>query len=532
MATAKATTTSPLAAVQGEEEERKLAEVRQLQQQLKDALDYRKGFYLDPSMLAIAQGFAAPTRTGSFFESLGTVAGNLGRVQEEERKRAQEIAQMRLELAMGELGLQQQQRQRKEVEQYLGGPPPGASGTPGAVSAPSAAVAPTDASAAQMPGAQPSGVQAPVSKVPSIDEIERVRTRNPLLADIMTRQREAAEKAVKVTDKGVFTITPGEGQGFRYAPTPGGATVERFQPGVGTLNFSPSDAAKFDEVTDVLSSNPNDSRAQQELARLISKVRGAATKRPGPQTPSEAALGAEVDKARALDQVKGENERFTAAMTRASGAPVRIAQYDSMIDMASRPDTKKFLGVFEGPKLRDALLKLGEGAGLPEIRDIFINLGLDKNVKADQLAFQQRMALVNLEIRKMTRTPGEGAISDFEGRMIAASGLDRTDTPEGMLKKLQFLRAKDEFDLSVARALRSSKMPYDEFVLENPTYADLVQKYYKTLSNIVGIDTVNKASQAGTGAPAPAAGGSPQGESLSARRLREWQERQRGQSKP
>jgi hypothetical protein len=95
MATPKQSGLSPLAMVEGEEEQQKFAEVQQLQQQLKDALDYRKGFYLDPTMLALAQGFATPTKTGSFFESAGIAAGRVAEAQEAERKRAQEIAQMR-----------------------------------------------------------------------------------------------------------------------------------------------------------------------------------------------------------------------------------------------------------------------------------------------------------------------------------------------------------------------------------------------------------------------------------------------------
>lgn len=109
MATAKAAPLSILPAGT-EEEQQKFAEVERLRQQLKDALDYRKGFYLDPTMLAIAQGFSAPTRTGSFVESLGNVATNLGQAQEAERKRAQEIAQMRLELASSEYGMMQRNR--------------------------------------------------------------------------------------------------------------------------------------------------------------------------------------------------------------------------------------------------------------------------------------------------------------------------------------------------------------------------------------------------------------------------------------
>lgn len=493
-----------ISALSGEAEQQKFAEVQRLQQELKDALDYRKGFYLDPTMLAMAQGFAAPTRTGSFFESLGTVAGQLGQAQEAERKRAEEIARMRLELAMGELGLQQQQRMAQEVSQYLGGPTPGVSAvgaaTPGAPAGVPAATQP--------PGAvQPPGVQAAAGKIPTVEDIERARLTNPLRAEVMERQRKAALDAMKVTDKGVTILTPGEGPGFRFEPAPGRPTVPRFLPGTGELGLTEKDAELFDMVTDILSSprasEDQKKAAQGELNRLVRKARGTDQKKEGPQTPGEAALQAEVEKSRLLNIEKSETERYNTLMNRASGAPMRMAQLQSMRDIASGPNAAKYLAVFEGPKLRDALLKLGEGAGIPEIRDIFINLGLDKNVKAEQLAFQQRMAMVNQDIRRMTRVPGEGAVSDFESRLILATGLDRNDSPLGMVKKIDFLNAKDEFDLNFARALRASKMTHDEFVLNSPQYTSLVNDYYKKLSGIVGAEAVERAS---SGQAAPAAG--------------------------
>ena len=56
---------------------------------------------LGPTLLAIAQGATAPTKTGSFGESLGNIAGSVLKQQEEERKEELPAAQMRLQLAKG-----------------------------------------------------------------------------------------------------------------------------------------------------------------------------------------------------------------------------------------------------------------------------------------------------------------------------------------------------------------------------------------------------------------------------------------------
>lgn len=75
------------------------AEVDAARETMKQALQDRKG-RIDPSMLALAQGFLAPTRTGSFGESLGTAVGAYGKAQEAESDRNAQLAKMRYELAL------------------------------------------------------------------------------------------------------------------------------------------------------------------------------------------------------------------------------------------------------------------------------------------------------------------------------------------------------------------------------------------------------------------------------------------------
>ena len=75
------------------------AEVDAAREAMKAALQDRKG-RIDPSMLALAQGFLAPTRTGSFGESLGTAVGGYGKAQEGEIDRNAQLAKMRYELSL------------------------------------------------------------------------------------------------------------------------------------------------------------------------------------------------------------------------------------------------------------------------------------------------------------------------------------------------------------------------------------------------------------------------------------------------
>ena len=63
--------------------------------------------------------------------------------------------------------------------------------------------------------------------------------------------------------------------------------------------------------------------------------------------------------------------------------------------------------------------------------------GLD----AESDVFDKSVALLYTQIRKLTRTPGEGSMSDFETRLSGATKPERTDTPEGRREAIAGLRA-------------------------------------------------------------------------------------------
>jgi hypothetical protein len=73
-------------------------------QKLQSALDARDPSKLpyDPVMLAMAQGFLSPSKTGSFGESLGQAAGSVLPVVQQQQKDELETSKFRLELAKAE----------------------------------------------------------------------------------------------------------------------------------------------------------------------------------------------------------------------------------------------------------------------------------------------------------------------------------------------------------------------------------------------------------------------------------------------
>jgi hypothetical protein len=80
------------------EYKKKLDEVTQAQNAMIASLEARKN-RIDPGALALAAGFFAPTKTGTFGENLGLALGNLSKAQEQESAGAANAAKMRYELA-------------------------------------------------------------------------------------------------------------------------------------------------------------------------------------------------------------------------------------------------------------------------------------------------------------------------------------------------------------------------------------------------------------------------------------------------
>lgn len=94
------------------------------QKRANEAFEERQNRLIDPVYLAMAQGFLAPTKTGSFGESLGNVAATVGPAQAAEEKRNMDMAKMRLEMA--QQGLQtdiqtkQAEMRQRVINQELG----------------------------------------------------------------------------------------------------------------------------------------------------------------------------------------------------------------------------------------------------------------------------------------------------------------------------------------------------------------------------------------------------------------------------
>lgn len=468
------------------EDQELITEIKDQYKDLSESLKSRK-LPFDPKWMALAQGFLAPTQTGSFGESLGYAAKGYNEAALAEEKTAQERAALRLQLAQGELAQRQSTRKAKMGQDILmGGLPTGPQGA-----------APTG----MIPmGATPAGATQPQAlRDITVNDVRTAMAVDPelgkSLSDILKLQGERYKIAMNGTvydtvEKKYVTGLQIPGQ------TPATFTI----PEIGDkLSMMPWQYEQYQNAREKGMGRDwvkNFMSAEPVPLSEITKTPAApsATGRVTPTPPSDISASsleaqAKAKETTAVERAKGENTRFQSIVNNAETAGSRQAMYNALGGIAKRQDANQILGVFEDNDFSSALLKLAEtsGKGLPqinEIREIFTNFGLDKKLKADQLAAAQMIAQINLDLRKISRTPGEGAYSDLETNMMLAAGPSMKDTPLGLQKKLSLLGARADFERSVSRGLLDSNMDADKFK-RSEQYDRLIDGYNQKLVSIM-----------------------------------------------
>lgn len=539
MATAKQAPLSyPTLPAEGEEEQKKLQEIEQLRQNLKDTLDQRKGFFLDPTMLALVRGFSAPTKTGSFFESAGIAAGELGKTQEEEQKRAQDIARMKMELAMGEYGMMQQQKTGRMIEEALKPPgmpgaalPAGAAPVGGAAAPagiPSGPVAGTAGGPLGAPAGVPSGAPtsaptgaATISGTLTPEAIARIKLRDPEKGKILEEMVKDRMGRFKTENNVVYQMD-----------APGGPKV--------IMDLRPFEAKEYPTLVGMMSMTWPKYQEYQTI--LDTKGRDAAIDwlrnyRFGPKAEQEikttgvpTATEAAAQRVTAEERAKAENKRTQEAIE-AGSTTAATAQYRVLEGIAVKPRAEKIFGVFSQPGIMENLLSLAaQGArggnltaSIPGIENAYRRLGLSKEDIADFELAASVMANIQLQNSKMTQ--GQGAVSDYERSLFALAAISPQDRPETILRKIALYQAKSSLDTKIANALEDTGMSLSEFKKSSPEYkkykAEYESQITRLVSNITGISeeklreqyesgqlpTLPRPSQ---GAARPSSQGSPQ----------------------
>jgi len=487
-------TKAPLGSLyaEGPEEQELVDEIKGSYAKLREALDSRQNQLFDPVLLAMSQGFLAPTKTGSFGEVLGNVAGQVGPAQQAEQKRAQEIASMKMELAQRELGQRQATRGEAMFREMLpraGGQPTAPGAAPGTPAAPGAA-----------PGAPaaPQGRQITSADIARLASMPGMEGKAKILQDMISSDRDRFTISMNgiVFDKDTKQYLNLEIPGQKQEP---------FTTRFGTFNMTPYEYSQYKQAESA-------GQGQDWLDNFRGTVTPGAPAKPSVRpTVPEAAAAAKAAETRATETTKAEVGRTQEMIDAGKDATGRLASYSALRSIAARPDAKEIFGIFNRPDFGSALLNLiQEGVQSPgtttiragALEDTLRNIGLPQE-QIDRYRFGLSV-MANIQLQQAKLAAGQGAISNFERDLFANATLSPKDNPNTILAKLNMLEARANFDRQRAAALRKTKMDADDF-LDSPEGQRLSQEYLNKISTL--------ASNMGVKAPArsaqrPAAGSS------------------------
>jgi hypothetical protein len=514
-------TKAPLASLYAEdaEEERLVGEIKDTYSKLRGALDNRKQLF-DPVLLAMAQGFLAPTKTGSFGESIGNVAALVGPAQEAETKRETELAKMRLELAQGELGMRQAARGEQEFRRILGGQPPGAPGaadefveTPGGFSVlkselPGAARAPAGApgapgaaaGAAQLPpgrqqaeGAPPGFTNITPRDIAMLASRPGMEGRAKILSDMLRAEQDRYAIAMNGT---VFDKATKQ---YVDIPVPG-QKQEDFETPYGTFRMLPYEYSQFVKAAEA-------GQGEEWMKNWRAGKAGA----PGRRTVQQIAAEQQAATTAATKTAEAETGRTQSAIERAEDVTGRLAQYRALDSIAARKDAKDIFGIFNRPDFGSFVANLisenlktpgaGNTISVPALENAFRNLGLPQETINKYQTALSIMATIQLQQAKLAA--GQGSVSNFERQLFADASISPRDNPETIRNKVAMLKARAEFDRDIAKELRRSKMSLDDFKDKNEAqYQRMVDTYLDRVTSIAMSAGVKPQGRAGQQQPA------------------------------
>lgn len=368
----------------------------------------------DPTLLAMAQGFLAPTKTGSFGESLGNVAASVGPAQAAEEKRIMEMAKMRLEMAQQgvqtEMQTKQAEARQRAINEDLGpespyakppakiapqpaSQPAPAGALPSAGQAPAApaiqapAQAPVQAplSAAPQTAPMPAAPQAPMAQAPQAPSApagtqlfpaqpegftpqEKMEYKRGLAAgkdpyEIRKDIMETRRKNIQVNQAGTSGVNLATGQKFGFDPTPtktyihGYGSVE-IPATYATMLGNAQDADEYAKIAKMIMFGPEPKTAAPSTPSGTptgAAPAGAPTQRP---TAAQAEANAAALKVESEEDAKSASARTAAAKNLFAPALETRIVAQSAKDLVNQEGGNLVMGIFEKPKVSAALAKM------------------------------------------------------------------------------------------------------------------------------------------------------------------------------
>jgi hypothetical protein len=474
-------TKSPLALVEMPGESSGMTEARQTyidaQKKMLEALESRNQPF-DPVLLAMAQGFLGPTKSGSFGESISNVAAAVGPAAEAERKRNIEMAQIRAELAASRYGAEQKGEALKSFTSAMQPGKAGETVTVGGQQYPAEFVGMTPEKAI---------------KIGLYD-----KDMGELAFKFLKEQREGF--AVQPTGT-VNLRTPG---GPSFTPFPGQANEMVTIPGVGTLSVSKEDKIALDvamgkgdaaavfKIADKYTKPMTRPGAEPAATTTAPPAAGTAAPptgapgtgiRPSPSAVSipvtaeekEAAkrqqeLEAAVQRAEETELATAGAKRTGAAIDAGSMAVAKVQTAKDIQTLIGTEGMNQYFGAFNKPNdIFAAIVTLARraqesgSAGIDKsqldnvIANLTLNLPKSPNETMEQFKERKQQVIdraamaasriAEMELYYSQLIKGQGQITEGEREILRRAAINpRFDTPNVIMAKAKAIEAISNFE--------------------------------------------------------------------------------------
>ena len=507
---------------------------------LTESLDDRKRMF-DPQLLAMAQGFFAPTQTGGFGESMGNAAKAVGTAQESEDKRRQEMLQAKVAIAGQGVEIARAKANEKAVQDWLksqgnaiAGPQSAPINGPLSQAAPEAPTAPPQAPTGALPQATPSGLpsappSAPIagpltaatappaapaqpSPPPEFEGGRQIMPPNPAymtqkeyvalnagrgipIGELLAKGAEIERHGMDKTEGAMVDKRRGMAYSIKDSMVDFPIYGEGYGGNVGkTYKISEQDALRLSQLQREKNYAAYKELADTATGRNFGKTDNApaSSGKPSTSTPVDNSVEARaLAQERAKDLAKAnttqEIQDRQNFMQRARDADDSITTAKMFRQFADEPNAKQMFGILNNNKISSGIATLvRDGIGIPgftvgtkAIEDVMRNADLSTADQAKYRTFLMYATQMQLQQSKYMK----GAVSDFEQRLMANAGITGQDTPETIRMKADLMTRRAQFDRRVAKTFKGSNMSADEF-LDSDKYNEMRDKYNEDLAGL------------------------------------------------
>ena len=462
---------------------------------MRESLDMRKNRMFDPVLMQTAAGFLKPTKTGSFGESLGYAAENAGTAAEREMLHQRENQKLEMELLGKEQELRQQLGGDQLISALMGGQKTGAPAPAGgAVTTPTGELrvpgtaSPVDVATSANP--QQVLTAARQGRIPITDEVLLLASRvAPKMLPTLTEIRKAQEGEEKNRIEREKL-----GQDKRKV-IPRGLRTER--------EMNVDEYAKYKAALDQYFVDGDEQKllafydkngyleSEQVRSRKIPKA-GETT---APISPARSASEQKAEEETATKTAAGRAEAAEKMASRL-GLQAEAAFENSNIaqDMIGYAKNNPLVfNIMNRPGLGNAIARaVQEGANAGNFN---INLPastikqyeLSENDLTALQMFMQKSAQLQSRGRQLNRTPGEGATSDYETKLLGGIYALPSDSQRAIILKSDALILQGKFDEERFKLWnqksKQSGYTYNDFLVDDDFKA-LKADYRKTLDRV------------------------------------------------